>query len=127
MTPEHAHNLAVRYHHIWRGGPPVTELEAQLANLDFDPATAAMSRLAREQDHPPTIHQLIAEIRSNTITSSIIPQPENTGPPIALDDVITRLERKSRDGTASDNDLTDLQRWQRLRDEAKHRHPSGTR
>jgi hypothetical protein len=122
MTPEHAHNLAVRYHHIWRGGPPVTELETQLANHDFDPATAAMSRLAREQDYPPTIHQLIAEIRGCTITGSIIPQPENTGPPTALDDVIARLEHKQHNGTASDNDLADLNRWRRLRNNA----PSST-
>jgi hypothetical protein len=35
------------------------------------------------------------------------------------------LERKHRDGTANDNDLTDLVRYRRLREDAKMRHPSG--
>jgi hypothetical protein len=41
------------------------------------------------------------------------------------DKAITRLERKQRAGTANDTDLTDLVRYRRLREDAKHRHPSG--
>jgi hypothetical protein len=124
MTPEHAHNLAVRYKNIWRGGPPVEELTTQLADYDFDAACAAVSRLAREHDTPPTIRQLHTAIRGNTPTAYGWEPPEDTGPPTALDDVIARLERKQRDGTGSDNDLADLQRWRRLRADAVARHPS---
>jgi hypothetical protein len=42
-----------------------------------------------------------------------------------FDKAIARLERKHRDGTANDNDLTDLVRYRRLREDAKMRHPSG--
>jgi len=44
-----------------------------------------------------------------------------------FDKAITRLERKMRDGTANDSDLRDLTRYRRLREDAKHRHPSSTR
>ena len=44
-----------------------------------------------------------------------------------FDKAIAALERKMRDGTGNDTDLNDLTRYRRLRDEAKHRHPSSTR
>jgi hypothetical protein len=41
-----------------------------------------------------------------------------------FDKTIATLERKQHDGTASDNDLTELARYRRLRQDAVTRHPS---
>jgi hypothetical protein len=41
------------------------------------------------------------------------------------DKAIARLERKMHNGTGNDTDLLDLTRYRRLREDAKHRHPSG--
>jgi hypothetical protein len=40
------------------------------------------------------------------------------------DKAIERLERKHHGGTANDTDYADLVRYRRLREDAKHRHPS---
>ena len=41
-----------------------------------------------------------------------------------FDKAIARLERKMHNGTLNDTDLNDLTRYRRLREDAKHRHPS---
>jgi len=111
MTPEHAHNLAVRYHNIWRGGPPVAELEAQLLEHDFDTACAVISQLARGYDNPPTIRQLHAEIRGTTTTA--LPRPLDTGPVIDPADYWHRIEQRANDG---DHDaITQLDNYRRTK------------
>lgn len=85
MTPDQAHNLAARYHNTWRGGPTKAELAHHLTDLDFDTACGALSRLARNHDHPPTIRQLIIEANGND-PAPHLPQPEDTGPIISPDD-----------------------------------------
>jgi hypothetical protein len=96
MTPEHAHNLAVRYKNIWRGGPPVDELATHLAPHDYDAASTAISHLARQHDTPPTIHQLTTAIDGRTIT--VLPQPDNTGPVIDPADYWQRITQRANDG-----------------------------
>lgn len=126
MTPADAHRYATRYKNIWRGGPAHDELIAQFTVMEHTAAGAALTHLARDNEHPPTIAALWTEYRARRPVADTA-SPVDTGPPVALDDVIARLEQKINNGSGSDNDLADLNRWRRLRAESVARHPTTAR
>jgi hypothetical protein len=124
MNADELNALVNRITHTWPTGPRGHIWTSELCMLEAEPARHTYDRLVRTEHHPPTIARFLAEYRATTAPTFGTPTPEDTGPPTALDDVIARLERKHDNGTASDNDLTDLARWRRLKAESAARHPS---
>jgi hypothetical protein len=91
MTPDQANALAIRYKNTWRGGPSVDELRTQLADMDHTTASTVITRLARDLEHPPTIHTMWERYRATRNGERLgIPQPEYTGPPISPDEAAAK-------------------------------------
>jgi hypothetical protein len=122
MTADDLNALVNRITSTWPTGPRGHIWTTELCMLDAEPARHTYDQLVRTEHHPPSIARFLATYRANTTPTFGLPTPDDTGPATALDDVIAQLERKQHDGTASDNDLTELNRWRRLRSNA----PSST-
>ena len=129
MNADELNALVNRITSTWPTGPRGHIWTTELGKRDIDTAAARTTydKLVAADQHPPSPARFLEVYRAVTTPLTGIPQPDDTGPPTALDDVIARLERKHDSGTASDNDLIDLARWRRLREDAKTRHPSSTR
>jgi len=61
MTPEQTNELALRYKHIWRGGPELKELRRAFTNVHAEVAHTVIDRLAQTCEHPPSIARIISE------------------------------------------------------------------
>jgi hypothetical protein len=123
MTGEELANLVSRLVATWPAGVRGHIWTTELAMLDAGPARKVVDQLARSDDRPPSVARFLDVYRAVTAPLSGIPKPTDTGPPVALDDVIARLEWKVSTGTGSDNDLAELNRWRKLRAEQAARHP----
>lgn len=74
MNDIDAARLVARYRNVWRGGPHTDELRAQFADLDAGTVGTVLVRLARSEEHPPSIARLWAEYRA-THTAAVDPLP----------------------------------------------------
>jgi hypothetical protein len=76
MIDIEASGLATRYKNLWRGGPSVDELRAQFTDMDAGTAGTMLIRLARTDEHAPSIARLWHQYRQlDTPANMPLPSP----------------------------------------------------
>ena len=70
MTEAEAVQLIARYKNTWRSGPHPNELRTHLADMDAGTLGTILVRLARNEEHPPSIARLWAEYRAIHTTAT---------------------------------------------------------
>jgi hypothetical protein len=122
MTGEELANIVNRLVATWPAGVRGHIWTAELAHLDPGPARRTIDQLARSDDRPPSVARFLDVYRAVTTPLSGIPKPTDTGPAVALDEVMSKLEWQASTG---DHDaVTQLDTWRRLKAGAVTRHPS---